>query len=186
MMPLPRLEGTNIVLRRFKRTDVAAIRGYANDPEVAHYLPMMPHPYTLEDARLWVNMAHRYERAGSGYQFAIELRGSGEIIGGIGLKNVNRDDQNVEVGYCIARPFWNKGHASEAMRLILSFAFGRLDMMRVYAVVDATNVPSVRVLEKARFVREGTWRKARREGNRWHDVYAYGLLREEWGAAGSP
>jgi len=179
-MLLPTLEGSLINLRRINRSDAASIQHHANDPLVAQYLPFMPHPYSLRDARLWINTTHRLARTDIGYHFGIEDRASREIVGCIGLKNVNRHDLNAELGYWVSRAFWRNGFATEAVRLMQGFVFGQLKLRRLYAIVLEANTGSVKLLEKTGFVREGTWRKASLHKKRWYNVYSYGLLKEEF------
>lgn len=49
------------------------------------------------------------------YQWAIEFKETGEIIGNIGLLEINKNDENCEVGYCIGKTFWNKGIMTEVL-----------------------------------------------------------------------
>jgi RimJ/RimL family protein N-acetyltransferase len=178
-MALPILQGKQVRLRALKRSDADSIQRYADDPEVAEFLPMLPSPYSFEDARLWINQAHREAREKTGYSFGITRRTDDEVMGMMSLKTVNWTDRNAEIGYWLARDFWGKGYASEALRLILDFVFDHLRLVRAYAVVQEQNLPSIRILEKAGFVREGVWRRASRLGGRWHDVFAYGILKED-------
>ena len=73
-----------------------------------------------------------------------------------------------------------KESAFEALSLILSFAFKELGLRRIYAIVHEKNTGSVKLLEKTGFTHEGTWRKASRMGRRWYDVYAFGILKNEY------
>jgi len=173
------LKGRLINLRRLRRTDVADFQPLADDPRVYGFLPHMPSPYTPEDARRWVNETHRNARKGTEYHFGIEHR-DGRIIGTIGLQNIVRPDGNAEVGYWVAPKFWRRGYASEALRLILNYAFTDLNMYRVYAIVSAKNRGSVAVLEKAGFTCEGIFRKAHLSRGRRHDVYFYAMLKAEF------
>lgn len=179
-MPIPTLTCKSIGLRKLKRSDVYSIQRYANRREIARYLPRMPHPYTIKDARKWITTTHRHARADKNYAFGIEDRGSGEIVGMIELFNVNRTDKNAEVGYWVAGPFQGRGYATEAIGLILGFAFNKQRLMRIHAIVHQRNLSSVKSLEKTGFVRKGCWRKASFLGRRWSDVYAYGILKEEF------
>ena len=179
-MPIQTLRGRGINLRRLRRSDAGSIQKYANDPAVARFLPLLPHPYGMSDAREWINLTHRTFRDNTAYHFGIENGESGEIIGMMSLRNINRNDLNAEVGYFVARKFWGRGIATEALRLILRFSFEQVGLYRVYAVVHDENIGSVRILEKLGFTREGVWRKASRMGKRWHDVYAYGILKDEF------
>jgi RimJ/RimL family protein N-acetyltransferase len=179
-MKLPVLKGEHINIRGFRLSDIESIVEYANDEQVSKFLPIMPYPYTIKDAKYWVNLSRREARTDKSCNFGIELSDSKKVIGGITLKNLNMTDLNAEVGYCIGRRFWKKGYSTEALGLILKFAFNDLKLRRVYAVVHEKNIGSVKLLEKAGFTREGIWRKASRIGNRWYDVYAYGILKSEF------
>jgi ribosomal-protein-alanine N-acetyltransferase len=179
-MPIPTLQGKLIALRKLRRSDAASIQRHANNRNIARYLPRLPYPYTLQEARKWITTTSRLARADKAYDFGIEDRESGKIVGMIGLRNINRQDRNVEVGYWVGKAFQNRGYASEALRLILKFAFSELRLVRVYAVVHQKNVASVRLLDRIGFVREGVWRKASLINRRWYDVYAYGILNEEY------
>jgi [ribosomal protein S5]-alanine N-acetyltransferase len=180
MKSLPTLEGQRLILRQVKGSDVISLRDAANNPKVAYFLPKMPHPYTMKDAYSWVNRSKRMTKADSAYNFGIDLKSRGEIIGGIDLRVINLADKNAEVGYWLGVDYWGQGLASEALNLILKFAFKDLKLKRVYGFVDQRNPASIKVLEKAGFIREAVWRKASFLGRRWSDVYGYGILKEEY------
>jgi RimJ/RimL family protein N-acetyltransferase len=73
-----------------------------------------------------------------------------------------------------------KGNGSEALRLLLRYAFGELNLYRLTAVVPEYNPAALRLFEKAGFRREVCRRQALyRDGRRW-DLHALGLLRQEW------
>ncbi len=179
-MRLGLLTGERVSLRPLKRSDQASLQKYANDWQVARYLPLMPFPYKLEHARRWINITHRTARNKTEYHLGVHLTGKDEIIGMVGLMKVNWNSRNAELGYWMARKYWGRGYMREAISLMLRYAFKDLRLVRVYAVVLDTNIPSVKVLERVGFTREGTWRKAEKFGGRWHNVFGYGILKEEF------
>ncbi len=179
-MILPTIKGDKINIRRLKRSDAESIRKYANDSKVAEFLPFLPHPFTIDDSRKWINTTHRDARKDSAYHFGIEHSDTGEIIGIIGIKNLNWSDFNTEVEYWIGSCHWGQGIASEAVRLILRFAFESTKIVRTYAIVHSKNIGSIKVLEKSGFTLEGTWRKASYHNEEFNDVYGYGILKEEF------
>ena len=179
-MSIPSLQGKLITLRKLKRSDAVSIQRHANNCDIARFLPRLPSPYTMDEARKWITTTSRLARQDKAYNFGIEDGQGGEIVGMIGLRNVNRHDRNAEIGYWVGKSFQRRGYAIEALRLILKFAFSKLRFVRVYAVVHHQNIGSIRLLEKTCFVREGVWRKASLMNRRWHDIYAYGILKEEY------
>ena len=79
------------------------------------------------------------------------------------------------------REYWGKGYGSDALRVLLRFAFTELNLQRVSLNAFEYNARAIRSYEKAGFRVEGRVREwMRRDGRRW-DVIYMGLLREEWG-----
>lgn len=85
------------------------------------------------------------------------------------------------------RATWGQGYGTEAMRLLLRFAFAELNLFRVTLSVFAYNPRAIHVYEQLGFVLEGAQReRLRRDGQRY-DLLLMGLLRSEWQAAqGAP
>lgn len=185
-MRLPKLTGDRINLRRLTRSDAEEFQPLANDPRVAEYLPRLPKPYTRDEARKWVNKTHRDARRDAEYHFGIENPATGQIVGMVSLRALNFVDGNAELGYWVARKYWQRGFGSEAVRLILALAFQQLQLHRVYALVAKSNTASIRLLEKSGFMREGVSREVWRHEGKLEDIYSFGLLRPEYGAAEPP
>ncbi len=113
--------------------------------------------------------------------FSIRRLEDDQILGGIGLDGVNWTQRESFVGIGLGRKEdWGKGYGTDAMRIILRYAFTELNLRRVSLDVFEYNPRGVRSYEKAGFVVEGRVRgMVCREGRRW-DVIYMGILREEW------
>ncbi|SDL64020.1 Protein N-acetyltransferase, RimJ/RimL family [Catalinimonas alkaloidigena] len=152
------ITGEKFVLRPFTMQDVPAVAKYANNKAIADNLrDVFPHPYSEQDAEEFI----RYMTIQSEpmTHFAIDI--DGEAVGTIGIflkSDVYR--KNAEIGYWLAEPFWGKGIITEVIKLIVAYAFATFDLVRIYAEPFATNVGSIRALEKAGFVREALLRQA--------------------------
>lgn len=179
-MRLPSISGELIRVRRLKRQDIHSLQNNANDENISKFIPFIPHPYTLNNARKWINLTHRMARSNNAYHFGITLIETNEIIGMIGLKNINLLDLNAEIEYWVGSKYWKRGIASEALNLILKFAFNDLNLVRVYAFVPEKNIASIRLLDKFRFTKEGIFRKVYRADNEWNNVFGYGILNDEF------
>lgn len=81
------------------------------------------------------------------------------------------------------REYWGKGYGTEAMRLLLRYAFAELNLARVSLGVFAYNTRAQRSYEKVGFVAEGAMRQRLRRDGQWWDMVVMGILREEWQAA---
>ena len=146
------LRDQDLVLRPFTIDDVPAIVEACNDPEVQHWIPMIPRPYTEEDARTFV----RGEVAGIGqHQFAIAE--NGRLVGSIGL-GINDFSHNGHIGYWCVADARGRGLTTRALRLLCRHGFEDLALERLELITDPDNHASQRVAEKVGFIREGVLR----------------------------
>ena len=182
MPMLPTLEGERVRLRQLKRSDAESLRANANDRKVSRYL-FLPYPYRLEDALSYIAFTQRMARRKQTYLYGIELLETGQVIGCIGLHHIERAHRHCEVGYWLSRKHWREGYGSEALRLILTFAFTKLKMIRVQARTSTANKPSYSMLERNGFTREGCFRHVQFLKGRWHDYFWYGILKKEFKGA---
>ncbi|MCC8180442.1 MAG: GNAT family N-acetyltransferase [Planctomycetes bacterium] len=167
---------SDLVLRQFRPDDREPMQLLANDPEVAKYLAdRFRHPYTLEDADAWIGLTEAETRP---CNFAVVWQG--RFVGDIGLVPLaDIHSCTAEIGYWLGQPFWGMGLMTRAVRLLLPYAFEELLFVRLQAEVFSENFPSMHVLEKNGFVREGTMRKHIRKNGRIHDAVLYARLRNE-------
>ena len=71
------------------------------------------------------------------------------LIGNGGFKGPPDDEGTVEIGYSLLPPYRNKGHTTEAVQALVSWAFERPEVARVIAEAQPGNTASIRVLQKA-------------------------------------
>jgi ribosomal-protein-alanine N-acetyltransferase len=117
---------------------------------------------------------------GTGVRLAIDRISDDAFLGWCSLTRWNPDYRSASLGYCLDEPAWGRGHATEAARALLQWAFDTLDLNRVQAETDTRNAGSARVLEKLGFTREGTLREDCVVNGDVSDSWVYGLLRREW------
>jgi ribosomal-protein-alanine N-acetyltransferase len=105
----------------------------------------------------------------------------GALLGGITLANVRRGIvQAGTIGYWIGQPFAQRGGMTAALRVLLPTLFGELNLHRVEAACIPSNAPSIRVLEKCGFSREGLARRYLCINGIWQDHLLFGLLHEDF------
>lgn len=143
------IEAPRLRLRRLVEGDVAALVAGAGDWEIARYTALIPHPYTEQDAREFLEGAWLDRNAGTRHVFGLETRIGGDLIGCI---EVNMGRGGDTVGYWIGQDHWGHGYATEAMFAMSRFAFQNAGKDELCAAVHPENAASVRVLEKAGFV----------------------------------
>jgi RimJ/RimL family protein N-acetyltransferase len=154
------LTGEKIYLREIKPSDVSETSNYyrwLNDPEVTrYYQPYGIFPLSVEKLLERVTGAIKNPDI---VPLAIMLPADGEEpvhIGAIQLGPINWLNRFAEIGYSVDRPYWGKGYGTEAVKLMRDYAFNKLNLHKLTAGAYAVNKGSIRILEKAGFIFEGT------------------------------
>jgi ribosomal-protein-alanine N-acetyltransferase len=151
-----RLPLTTCTVRSWQASDAESLARHANNPNIANNLrDLFPHPYTLRDARNYLQFVKKTPET----SFAIDV--DGVAAGGIGfVLRTDVERVSAEIGYWLGEPFWGRGIVTEALRAVTAFAVRTHGLTRIYAVPFAHNVASCRVLEKAGYVLEGRLRRS--------------------------
>ncbi|RKS77193.1 RimJ/RimL family protein N-acetyltransferase [Actinomadura pelletieri DSM 43383] len=158
-----RLEGERLVLRPFGLDDAAALIEVLRagedflPPNFPGVLEAEPIAWFLREG------VHNVQRHGLGIHLAAIGRDGGDLLGTIGLFTVNWDHLTCEVGYGMRPGARGRGHATEALSLVTGWALRECGLFRVELRAMVTNHASVRVAEKAGYVREGVARGAERD-----------------------
>ncbi|WP_046214358.1 GNAT family N-acetyltransferase [Paenibacillus wulumuqiensis] len=175
---LPVLETERLLLRPVTKEDREDMYLYGADSELTRYVTW--HTYqTIEDADTFIEyLLDRYEQ-GQVAPWAIQDKESGRMIGTAGFVNWNITQFRAEVGYVLARPYWNRGYMTEAMEAILQFGCEQMKLMRIEARCMTGNIGSTRVLEKLGMQYEGLLRKHLYAKGKFHDVQLYAGITHE-------
>ena len=177
MRPPERFETKRLTLRPPVLKDAKAIfENYANDKLVTRYLHWHPHK-SIEETRKFIKRCQSVWHAGTAFPWSMCLKESGEIIGMIELR---LDEHRADLGYVLAREYWERGYATEAAKLVVDWAIGQPGIYRVWAVCDVDNHASARVLEKIGMQREGIlhrWLYHPNVDKKPRDCYAYAIVK---------
>jgi RimJ/RimL family protein N-acetyltransferase len=142
------IETGRLRLRRSQPEDADAISAYRSDPDVRRWQGWeRTDPESLRAEIL--EMAGRAPGDPGGWvQLSVEDRGTGRLVGDVGLSPAEGEPGVIKIGYTIAPEFQGRGYATEAIEALVAYAFNRLGANIVRAYASADNVPSIRVAEK--------------------------------------
>jgi ribosomal-protein-alanine N-acetyltransferase len=172
----PTLTTERLILRELTPADAEANFVFWSDPEVQKY-NAEPIQHVSQAEALLAEWRAEYV-AQTNLYWGVALRESNHIVGLIDFHCWNRYHHKAEIGYSLARAYWGQGIASEALQAMLSFGFERMELHRIESNTIADNFPSVRLLERLGFQREGTRRESSwEEDGTYHDSALYGLLK---------
>ena len=115
------------------------------------------------------------------FGFLICRNEDGVILGNMNLFHiVLRALRSGCVGYWIGAAYNRQGYATEALQLMLHFAFKTSKLHRVEANIQPQNAPSLALVKRAGFTCEGLSRRYLKIAGRWRDHERWSLLAEEW------
>jgi UDP-4-amino-4,6-dideoxy-N-acetyl-beta-L-altrosamine N-acetyltransferase len=172
-----------VVLRELTADDGELIVAWRQNPAIALQL-FGRAPETVDAHRHWFESMRE---VGTRHEFVILWPDGGPSrpVGTVGLTGIDHRHRRAEYGVLIGESSARRrGVAFEASRLILEYAFGELNLHRVFLQVFADNVPAIKLYERLGFLREGLLRDHATRDGVPYDVVVMGLLASELRAAG--
>lgn len=120
------------------------------------------------------------QRSDAAYAFLIFRVSDGAMVGGLTLANIRRGvAQAGSIGYWTGQPFAHQGYMTAAVGALIPFCFGTLRLHRLEAACIPTNKPSIALLEKTGFQREGYARGYLCINGAWQDHLLYARLKDD-------
>lgn len=179
-----RIMTRRLILRDLIPGDAAALVEQANNLNVSRYLSQVPHPYTLKDARWFIQHCQRNAKKDprTAYELAIVPKADPKLIGVVSLLDLDDFQGTATAGYWLGESHWRKGIMTEALTRLITYAFKTLRLRRLDIEACKENKASQGLIKKMGFQFEGLRReftRARSTGE-LHDLKIYGLLKEEW------
>ena len=170
-----RIETHRLILRQFRIEDAEDMfSNWASDPEVTKFLTWPTHS-SVDVTRMVLNdWISRYDDGGF-FNWAIEWKETGRVIGNIAVVKLNEQTDAADMGYCMSRAFWGRGIMPEALRAVMDYLFDTVGVSRIAACHDVNNPKSGKVMEKAGMNLEGIFRGAGKNN--------LGICDEVWHAA---
>jgi RimJ/RimL family protein N-acetyltransferase len=176
---LPTIPAGRVTLRPLADGDVPALFAVFSDKQVMRYWSTPPMREVAE-AQALLDQIRTSFRQRSLFQWGVARVGDDRIVGTCTLFHLYGRNRRAEIGYALARDCWGRGFMIEALGALIRYAFGPLDLARLEADVDPRNAPSIRIVERLGFVREGLLRERWHVGGEAQDSLILGLLRREW------
>ena len=130
---------------------------------------------SIEAEKCFLRRSRQNWKEKSAFNFTVLL--SGRVIGAVGLISEHRSPHNVEIGYFIDRKMHGKGYALQAASQAELFAkICWPELRRLQALIVVDNVPSIKVIEKAGYKREGCLQSYLKCCENFYDAYIYGKI----------
>ncbi|BCJ89766.1 hypothetical protein IZ6_05010 [Terrihabitans soli] len=178
------LETASLILRPWRLDDLAPLVEGLNDIRVAQWLAFVRHPYLESDGLKWIEHCRQLS-AGEDprhYEFAIELKTDGAVIGGVSLNNIDREQGCAGGGIWINAAYHRRGYGREAFGERIRFAFDALNLRELRNGYFAGNEPSWDLQKRFGYTLTGEEPRRRQcaaDGS-WKDEILTRLRKEDW------
>ena len=152
------------------------LAGLGRDPDVQRFT-YVPSPWVEGFERRWLE---RYDQPnGQRAGFAVVDVANGEFLGMVALVRLDKDAREAEAGYIVAPVARGRGVAVRALRLLTEWSLQELGLERVELRIEVENEPSIRVAERAGYIREGVLRSVHFKQGLRADIAVYSRLRTD-------
>ena len=175
----PIIRTARLVLGDFEADDAVELQRLAGDRRIADTTLAIPHPYELDHALAWIGNQRKESARGRAANFAIRLSSDSPIIGCAGLRDIDPEHLQAELGFWIGREWWGHGYAREAAAAVIRFGFETLRLNRICAHHMLRNPAAGKVLQHLGMIREGVLRQRVRKWGIYEDVVLYAILRDD-------
>lgn len=177
---MPRLLGNRIMLREYRKEDLPWIRQWVNNPEIVQYLSdIFLYPHSMESTEAYLESMLEGSSDSRGFIIA-DLKGEA-YIGQLNLDAIDWKNRVGRIGIVIGSvDHMGYGYGTEAMKLLLHFAFTEMNLNRLELEVYDFNERAHRCYLSCGFKEEGRLRERIYKNGRYLDVIQMGILRSEW------
>ncbi len=174
----PEIKTERLVLREIKQEDAEWIYKLRSNSQVARYETFKSYT-NIKQAENTIKWFRDEYKNRKGIVWGICLKDHDEIIGILHCE-IEVPKVRADFGYDLRPEYWNKGIMTETVKALLDFTFNKIDVYRIESAVSTQNYASIRVLEKAGFVKEGILRKRSFLGGSLHDMIFLSILKDEY------
>ncbi|HAL74653.1 MAG TPA: GNAT family N-acetyltransferase [Clostridiales bacterium] len=169
------LHGPRIELTALEANDLTVLQPFFQDmAALTYFIPTTARPLNAPQLS---DLLSDWNDGLENFVFAI--RSQGRLLGMINLDGLDWPNGHAEIGIAITEPAGRgHGYASEAIMLLIRYAFDELGLHRVWARVIEDNLPSLQLFDRLGFQREGCLRQHVRRRGKFRDMIIFGLLND--------
>lgn len=175
------LEGKKVRLRGYEsQDDPQEALDLINSQEVLLNLrPTTPLPFTLSDEEAFIK---KQSAMGETYDFIIETLADKQKIGGCGINGLDLRNSHCTVGIYLAKPYWNQGYGTDAMKTLIHFIFSEIPVNKIKLNVFENNKRAIKSYENCGFHKEAVLKEELFRNGAYQDIFVMSLFRRDYDA----
>lgn len=166
-----------LILRKFNENDAKEIfETWLSDSEVAKYM-VWNHQKDIKETEEWLKKCiSKYEKLDV-YNWGIELKENGKLVGSISANKTENDDECYEIGYALGKKYWRNGYATESLKAVVEFLIKEVGIRKFLCRYAKENQASGSVIRKVGFEYKGKGKFTSLDGKRNFESEEYYLER---------
>jgi len=149
----PVLQTERLTLRELNLNDTKAIFRLRTKKEVIEFIDRKT-LNNLSETRAFIERISKLTSNNKGVFWVIESKSNSQVIGTIGLRNFEDEENYAEIGYELEPSYQQKGFMSEAFNVVVEYGFKQMQLKTIEAFTHKNNRASIALLEKQKFVFE--------------------------------
>ena len=170
------IRGEKVILRAVEANDNAMLLSLINDPDTEMMLGGSSWPISEVDQLKWFD---HLEKTKDILRCVIAMPDNNEAMGTIILSDIDQKNGTGHLHIKMSKQGRGKGYATDAVNVLVRYAFDELRLHCIYANILSYNDSSVHLFEKCGFKRDGILRARVYKNGRYVDVYAYSRLTDD-------
>lgn len=148
-----------------------------NRETLQEWLIWVPQTKTKEDIETFISKCQKEYEVNAGFQMG--LWDEDELIGTIGLNNIELTSKKASIGYWLSKNHQGKGTMTKATKALIDYAFDTLDLNRIELKIASKNSKSKSIAERLGFKKEGTLRQDEYLNGEYHDYDIFSFLKSD-------
>lgn len=173
--PFPTFETERLILREIQMSDSASLFELRSNPQAMYYLDRLM-AKSVEDAEALIRKFDNLSKTNTAIVWGISLKTDPKLIGTLGYHRIDKENHRAEIGYMLHPDHWHKGLMKEGVTKVLDYGFRTLGFHSLDGHVNPANQPSIEVLKRQGFVKEGYFRENIHFDGKFLDTEVYGLI----------
>jgi ribosomal-protein-alanine N-acetyltransferase len=174
-----KIDGKKIHLAELKEEDASKLHEYSKEPKLNEYSGPYKASESLEKAKEYIEICKKNILEKKSHVLGIYENSSNDFVGTIGFFGLDEENKNGEIGFWVAKDYWNKGYMTEAVKLMTHYAFKILNYHRIYAHFHELNQAVGKILGKVGYEKEGELRQALKSNKgEFHNEIIYGIVNQ--------
>ena len=176
----PILETKRLIIRPMIEEDATQVFKFNSSLEMLKYVPRDQFKEIEEGIKKTESFINGFEEKNAlWWTFTLKEAKNNQLIGYGGLFDINIEGSKAEIGYGLLQEFWGQGIISEAIKKIVDFGINKMELHRIYGYIDPQNIPSIKVIEKFNFKKEGILKDDAFARNKYFDMSIYALINKQ-------